>query len=220
MHGVRVDRRYEILDERARTYFYLIERAPEIVDIRESWPILDINGTLRLSQKFGVNHPRHDIFPEPFRVDFPITETGPDGMRYRAVALVARPNHMGVRDQRLKQVQQHWCNDNDIGWALVETSRLDRTVLDTLRFVRAWYRHRYVPDVTIADSFAKSFMDRYQNNLVLEQLVESARKHLLIRPDTALDLFRYCAWSRRTPISLTDRVAKNCPLVLHKSADA
>ncbi|WP_341318483.1 hypothetical protein WN982_25960 [Paraburkholderia sp. IMGN_8] len=219
VHGILVDRRYEILDDRARTYFFLIERSRHIADIRETWPILDIDSTLRLSQKFKVNHPRHDIFPEPLSVDFLITETGPADVRYRAVALVGC-HHMSIRDRRLKQVQQQWCNDHDIDWTLVDTSQLDRTVLDALRFVRAWYRHRYVPDGRIADLFAENFMAQYQNNLVLDDLVELARKKLRIRADTALDLFRFCAWSHRIPVSLTDRIAKNRPVVLRKVNDA
>ncbi|MGF6605798.1 hypothetical protein OKW45_000698 [Paraburkholderia sp. WSM4175] len=212
--GIRVGRRYEILDERARTYFFLLERIQEITDIREAWPILDINGTLQLCSKFRVNHPQHDIFPEPICVDFLISERGPEGLKFRAVALVRNPARMTVRDQRLKQVAQQWCNDRGIDWSLVETSALDRTVLDSLRFIRGWYRHRLVPDPEIALKFARLFMDHYQNNLVLGELVELVRKSLRIRPDTALDLFRYCAWCRLIPVALTGRIAKNCPVIL------
>jgi hypothetical protein len=35
VHGIRVGRRYEIPDQRSKTYFYLLERVHEIVDIRE-----------------------------------------------------------------------------------------------------------------------------------------------------------------------------------------
>ncbi|MCX4173717.1 MULTISPECIES: TnsA endonuclease N-terminal domain-containing protein [Paraburkholderia] len=214
VHGIRIDRRYEILDERARIYFFLLERVLEIVDIRESWPILDINGTVRLCCQFDVTHSKHDIFPEPICVDFLLTERGPDGLKFRAVALSADSRRMSARNQRLKQVARQWCNDHGIGWSLVDTSKLDRTVLDSLRFIRGWYRHRYVPDPQVADTFAKFFMDHYQNNLVLDELVESVRKVLRIPPDTALDIFRYCAWSHRIPLSLTGRIAKNCPVIL------
>lgn len=216
VHGIRIDRRYELPDERARTYFFLIERASEIVDIRERWPILDINSTLRLSQKFLVNHPQHEIFPEPLVLDFLITEMGPAGLRHRAVSLQSRPDRLAVRERRLNQIQQQWCKEHDIDWTVADTSRLDRTVLDALRFLRAWYRLRYVPDAAQADSFAEGFLRRYKKNLVLDQLVESTRKTLRIGPDIALDLFRYCGWSHRIPVSLTARISKNCPLVLQK----
>jgi hypothetical protein len=214
VHGIRIDRRYEILDERARTYFFLLGRVPTIVDIRERWPILDIDSTLRLSYKFDVNHPKHDIFPEPITVDFLITERGPDGPEYRAAALAEDTHRLSVRNQRLKKVARQWCNDHEIGWTLVDTSQLNRTVLDSLRFIRGWYRHRYVPDPVIAERFAKFFMDHYGSNLVLNELIELARKNMRIRPDTALDLFRYCAWCRLIPISLTGHIAKNCPVIL------
>ncbi|WP_429446197.1 hypothetical protein [Paraburkholderia sp. 40] len=207
VHGIRIDRRYEILDERARTYFFLLERVPTIINIRESWPIVDINSTLRLSYKFGVNHPKHDIFPEPITVDFLITEMGPEGPEYRAAALAADTQRLSIKNQRLKEVARQWCNDHGIGWTLVDTSQLDRTVLDSLRFIRGWYRHRYVPDPVTAERFAKFFMNHYPSSLVLNELVELARKNMRLRPDTALDVFRYCAWSRLIPISLTGHIA-------------
>jgi TnsA endonuclease N terminal len=142
VHGIRVDRRYELLDQRALTYLFLLERVPEIVDVRESWPILDINSTLRLCSEFGVSYPKHDIFPEPISLDFLITATASEGVTFRAVALVENPAQIPVRNQRLKQVAQQWCNEHGIGWSLVGTSALDRTVLDSLRFIRGWYRHR------------------------------------------------------------------------------
>ena len=214
VHGIRVDRRYEILDQRARTYFYLLERMPEIVDIRESWPILDINDTVELCCKFDVTHPKHDIYPEPICVEFLITENGPDGPRFRAAALSANPARMSARSQRLKQVAQNWCTDHGIEWSLVDTSKLDRTVIDSLRYLRGWYRHRYVPDPKVADTFAEFFMNHYQNNTVLGELVEAVRKIMRVPPDAALDMFRYCAWSHRIPISLTGRISKNCPVIL------
>jgi hypothetical protein len=154
------------------TYLLLLERVPEIVDVRESWPILDINSTLRLCSEFGVSHPKHDIFPEPISLDFLITETASEGVTFRAVALVENPARITVRNQRLKQVAQQWCDEHGIGWSLVGTSALDRTVLDSLRFIRGWYRHRVAPDSEIAFKFAKLFMDHYQNNLVLSEVVD------------------------------------------------
>lgn len=219
VHGIRIDRRYEILDQRARTYFFLLERVSTIADIRERWPILDIDSTLRLSYKFGVNHPKHDIFPEPITVDFLITEMGPEGPEYRVAALAENTHRLSVRNQRLKQVAQQWCNDHEIGWTLVDTSRLDRTVYDSLLFIRGWYRHRFVPDSVIAERFAKFFMSHYRSNLVLNELVEMARKNMRLRPDAALDVFRYCAWCRLIPISLTGHIAKNCPVIL-QAADS
>ncbi len=112
------------------------------------------------------------------------------------------------------QVTRQWCADHEIDWTVVDTSGLDRTVIDALRFIRGWYINRFQPDPEIADTFAKLFLDRYQNNLLLNELIELVRKDLRIGPEVALNLFRYCAWSHRIPVSLRARLAKNCPVSL------
>jgi hypothetical protein len=220
VHGIRVDRRYEILDERARAYFYLLERREEISDVQEKWPILDIDRTLQLAGEFDVDHPLHEIFPEPICVDFLIKEGSTPGSGYRAAALAGSVNTISERNQRLLLIQQRWCQEHSIDWTLVDTSRLNKTVLDSLHFVRSWYRHRLDPDTKIADSFAKCFLDTYERNVVLDRLVETSRKRLRLASETALDLFRYCAWSRRIPVSLEHRIAKNCPVTLQRDCDA
>ncbi|AXF01947.1 hypothetical protein CUJ88_26630 [Paraburkholderia hospita] len=94
--------------------------------------MLDINRTLRLAQDFGVNHPLHGIFPEPLIVDFLITEKCSSGMHFRAVSLVTRAADLKRREQSLMRIQQQWCIEQGIEWTLVETDRLDRTVLTLL----------------------------------------------------------------------------------------
>lgn len=215
VHGIRVARRYEIPDTRKRTYFYLLERVDEIVDIRELWPILDLNRTLRLAQDFGVNHPLHGIFPEPVIVDFLITEKCSSGLRFRAVSLVPRAADLKRRDQSLMRIQQQWCIERGIEWTLVETDPLDRTVLDSLRFIRSWYRHRYVADSQVTKSFADCFMSEHRRDAELKQLINSTARRMRLDPQSALDVFRYCAWSHQIPVSLTSRIAPNCPLVLN-----
>lgn len=219
VHGIRVDRRYEILDERARTYFFLLEREESIVDIREKWPILDIDRTLELAAKFEVRHPLRDIAPEPLCIDFLLKEALRSGFAYRATILINSIKKIDDRRQRLLRVQQQWCQEHAIDWTLVDTSSLDKTVLDSLRFIRSWHRHRLVPNQERADSFARTFLHGYERNVVLQVLVETARKRLRLPPDAALDLFRYCAWSHRIPVSLAHRIAQNCPVRLLEDGD-
>lgn len=170
---------------------------------------------MRLAQDFGVNHPLHGIFPEPLIVDFLITEKCSSGLHFRAVSLVTRAADLKRREQSLMRIQQQWCIEQGIEWTLVETDRLDRTVLDSLRFIRLWYRHRYVADNQVTKIFADCFMSQYRRDVLLKQLINSPAQHIRLDPQLALDVFRYCAWSYQIPVSLTSRIAQNCPLVLN-----
>ncbi|RQS23208.1 hypothetical protein DIE06_02910, partial [Burkholderia sp. Bp8998] len=143
-----------MLSEKETTYFYLKERQPEVVDIREHWPILDLDRTLQLSRACGINHPMHDDMPEPFTLDFLITEQTETGLTYRASCLSPVSESAGERTERLLQVQYRWCHENGIGWFRVDTSQFNRVILHNLRYIRSWFRHQYCVDETSANAYA------------------------------------------------------------------
>ncbi|WP_429486013.1 hypothetical protein [Paraburkholderia youngii] len=217
MHGIRVSRNYELTDAASVTLFYLLERQRTIKDIRERWPILDLSRTLQLAYQFGVAHPCRRGVPEPLTFDFLITEQRSE-KAYKAVNLLHAEKSLDVREQSLLMIRQAWCNERGVVWALVDSSAISQTVVDTLRFVRTWYVHRYTPNAAIAKRFSERFLKEYATNVLLEDLVEKTGRALGLRPEARLDTFRYCAWADQIPVSLTHRMARNLPLVLRQRA--
>ncbi len=45
--GIKIKRVFQVFSEQEATYLFLSERNPKVVDIRENWPILDIDWTLQ-----------------------------------------------------------------------------------------------------------------------------------------------------------------------------
>jgi hypothetical protein len=212
--GVKIPRPYELLSEKETTYFYLTERQRAVVDIREHWPILDLERTLQLSRAYGINHPMHDDMPEPLTLDFLITERSEAGLTYRASCLSPVSESHTERGERLLQVQYRWCQENGISWFRVDTSQFNRLILHNLRYIRSWFRHRYCVDEITADAYAATFLAAYQRNIPLHMLLATVAQHIHQSETAALDTFLYCAWSDRIPIALTRRVAINAPIVL------
>ncbi|WP_080428285.1 TnsA endonuclease N-terminal domain-containing protein [Burkholderia ubonensis] len=219
VRGVKIDRVYQLLSEKETTYFYLKERQPEVVDIREHWPILDLDRTLQLSQACGINHPMHDGMPEPFALDFLITEQSETGINYRACCLSPMSDSPTKRSEGLLQVQSRWCQENGIAWYWVDISQFDRVILHNLRYIRSWFRHQYCIDEAAADAYAAIFLAAYQRNIPLHMLLAITAQHMHQSETDALDTFLYCAWSGRIPITLTHRLAINAPVVLGRDAN-
>src|SRR5579859_517756 len=104
--GIVVDRTHHLLSALEATYFYLIERRPQTVDILEQWPILDIDGTLKLTQLRGVRHPFKGPYPEPFTIDLLIAERTATGLHYRA-ASIKSPEDANDSDVRRRLAVEH-----------------------------------------------------------------------------------------------------------------
>lgn len=212
--GVFSGRSHHLLSELEATYFFLVERNPGTVEIREQWPILDIDKTLELCSRFGVRPRTRGGFPEPFTLDFLITERVNGQLKHRA-ASVKSPEDAKDPDKRLRLAVEHaWCQDRGIAWTLVDTQRFDKTMLETLRFMRGWFRHQYAPDASLEDSFVRQFVaHRAPNQLLSDMLARVARS--IRQPITRVeDAFRYCTWSGRIKPSLAHKLAMDLPVVL------
>jgi hypothetical protein len=64
--GIRITREFQLLSSLEETYYFLLERDPHVVDIREQFPILDLSATMRLCAQHGVEHTFRKGHPDPF----------------------------------------------------------------------------------------------------------------------------------------------------------
>ncbi len=211
--GINIRRPFHLLSELEATYFFLAERKAITVDLMEQWPIFDIDRTLELSARFGVQHPRKRGFPEPFTIDFLISEDTGGGVKHRAASIKSADDARDPSMRRRLAVERAWCAERGIPWTLVDTSHFSKRLLSNLRFMRGWFRHGYKPDTRQADCFAAAFQSTYAPNVCLGELIQRAAKPLRLCDDTADDLFRYCAWTGRIAVSLHSELTLDRPLV-------
>ncbi|MFC0660602.1 MULTISPECIES: TnsA endonuclease N-terminal domain-containing protein [Alcaligenaceae] len=214
VRGIRTSRSVHLLSKIETTYFFLLERRRTTQDCREQFPILEITRTLELCEELGVRHPHKGFYPEPFTIDFMVTELI-DGKPYFRAASIKTPND-ATNPSVLNRlaVEHRWCAEHNIPWTLVDTSAFDDTLLKNLRFMRAWFLHRHIPDYPQAIRFAACFLDIYRRNTLLDEIVHDVCQRLHLPINSGHDTFRFCAWSGLIPISLSHGLALNLPLVL------
>jgi hypothetical protein len=213
--GIIVPRPYNLLSEIETTYFYLMERKPSTVDIQEQWPILDIDRTLELCAEYGIRHNFRSSNPEPFTIDFLVTSKNNQGELSVRAASIKTPEDASNHDIRARLLIEYvWCLEREIPWTLVDTSKFNKTMLANLRFMRTWYRHRYLSNPENEALFIKNFHLSYRRNTLLEELIQHTSKILRLSRDTALDIFRYCAWSNLIDVSLQHPLALDKPIIL------
>lgn len=215
--GIIIPRIYHLLSRPERTYFHYLERQPDVVDIREQFPILDIEGTLKLCAELGVRHSWEGSFPKPFTFDFLVTRKTSNGLIYQARSIKTPEDAQKPRVRANLNVEYQWSNRRKLDWQLVDTSGFTDDVRSTLIFMRSWYLHQYTPDQDIAERFTLVFRDLYRPNAPLKELLEQCAKQIKRSYSLAQNDFRYCAWSGRIPVKLNSRLAMNLPVTLESA---
>ncbi|OEZ61270.1 TnsA endonuclease N-terminal domain-containing protein [Duganella sp. HH105] len=212
--GIQVDRHYDLLSELEVTYFFLLERRQGVLDIREQFPILDIPRTLELCSQLNVQHKYVGIYPEPFTIDFIVTENIDGKVSHRAASIKSAADAQDPAVRQRLAVEKMWCQEKGIQWSLVDTSQFSKTLLENLRFIRAWFLHRYKPEDAEIAQFLNMFSAQYSKSMTLNAIIAATARAINRDEAVTLDMFRYCAWRNFIHVSLSSSVALNRPLIL------
>lgn len=142
--GITIPRVYHLLSMPERIHFHLLDRQTDVIDIREQFPILDLNETLAICSELGVKHTHHGFFPEPFTLDFLITRQTRSGLMHQARSIKTVVDAAIPKIRLRLKVEHKWCEQNSIDWKLVDTTEYTTDLLSTLTFMRGWSLQRHV----------------------------------------------------------------------------
>lgn len=212
--GITIPRTYHFLSKPERIYFHLLDRQPDVVDIREQFPILALAETQKLCAELGVRHPARGRFPEPFTFDFLITRNINGELIYEARSVKTPEDANDEKVRARLNVEYQWSIRHGLDWKLVDTSGFTSDLHSTLIFMRGWVSHHYRPDEGIAQAYAHEFMAQYEPNVPLKVLITACAKRMKRGYSLAQNDFRYCAWSGLIPVKLTSKLTLHLPVTL------
>ncbi|WP_373989749.1 TnsA endonuclease N-terminal domain-containing protein [Duganella sp. BuS-21] len=164
--------------------------------------------------QLGVRHKYKGSYPEPFTIDFLITEDIDGKTSYRAASIKSADEANAPEIRQRLAVEKLWCQEIGIEWTLVDTTKFSKTLLENLRFIRAWFLQRYRPDEVLISQFLTAFFAQYSKSMTLGTIITAAAHAIAQDENVTLDMFRYCAWRNLIRVSLTHSIALNQPLIM------
>jgi hypothetical protein len=204
----------------AEAYLYLLERQPDVVDIRELFPILDLPATLKLCAKLEIQHELRGVAQEPFLIDFLITRQVGNQLVYSARSLETATGPVPGRRLEEFRLQYAWCKAVKIDWKPVNVSGLTPTVIESLDFIRGWHREMYVPEREAIELFSQTFERVYRLGSTLSELMEDVSSRTGESVERCRNHFRYAGWARFIDVDLRYGLALNKPVKLHAAPEA
>ncbi len=212
--GLKTGRVHDLPSASHRALFMLNERRSDVLDIREGFPILQLDHTLQLCAQMGVAHPKKDGLPDPVVIDFLITRRIEDELVFQAQTLFSGSALDAGQQPSLLDVQRAWCQPKGIDWYGVSTTELTQTVVDTLDFFRGWVRHRYVPDDGEVLRVVSAFGKMHSPSESLRELITRCARRIRIEYSRCENAVRYAGWTGAIRIDPFSEVSLDSPLIL------
>jgi hypothetical protein len=88
--GLTIQREYQLRNNQEYYYFRILDLCPTIVDIREHYPITEIDETLEIANRLGIKHPTKPVSNQPEVLTIEYFITIEEGLRRRYEAHLFR----------------------------------------------------------------------------------------------------------------------------------
>lgn len=135
IYSSKTERVHHLLSNNERYYFYLLEWADQVIDIREQFPLSDVQTAMEIADSAGIKYPKDNIsgFPYVMTCDFMVTTQS--GLRARTVKQAAELN--SPRTVEKLEIERRYWKRLGIDWKIVTEKDIPVQKAKEIEWVRS-----------------------------------------------------------------------------------
>lgn len=162
--GRKTGRIHHLLSRNETAYFFILDSSDKVIDIREQFPLLGLDETVRIAESAGIRHPRDpkSLYPYVLTSDFVIT-TGDGRTCVRSVKEAARLSDMRVREKL--EIERRYWTERGADWKIVTEDAIDFQKARNIEWLRKGeYLCRMLPDGVEEEAVLSYFLELYEDS--------------------------------------------------------
>lgn len=206
VRGNTTGRIHHLLSNMELSYFYLLDWSEKVLDIREQYPILEVDAAIEIADKAGIHYPYDNVsgFPYILTSDFLIIT--PDGEMVRSI----KP-HKQLKEPRVREkleIERRYLKQKGIDWKLVTENEIDYQKSRNIEwFFQAGDLRENFEEPEVFEECLSYFEYAYLNTgqPVLE-LARDTERYFQIEAGYGLRVFQYLAISRRIQVCMSGTI--------------
>ncbi|HLV97038.1 MAG TPA: TnsA endonuclease N-terminal domain-containing protein [Ktedonobacterales bacterium] len=138
--GLKTQRVHHLLSTLELAFFYLAEWSPLVVDIREQYPLFEVEETCLIAERCGLWHPLHptDRTPLVLTTDFLLTVQR-DGERVLLARTIKPTKDLSQRMLEKFEIERRYWAARGISWKIVTERELPTTFTQNMHLLHAHY---------------------------------------------------------------------------------
>jgi hypothetical protein len=211
-------RTYHLLSQLETDWLYALHALPGVIDIREQFPLLELEETLAVADQLGIAHPTDPATKEPCvpTTDFLVTLT--DGARETDIAIAIKPAAELGSSRTLEklEIERIYWSARNINWRVLSEKELPKPLVKNLRWI---YPHLDL--VSSGGSFTVADVKRIRAAMepmvlkgdeTLVAVTAACDDRLGVQTGSALCVVRHLIATGAWPVDLTVEIDPRQPL--------
>ena len=161
--GKKTGRIHHLLSRNEMAYFFILDSSDKVIDIREQFPLLGVDETVRIADGAGIRHPRDpkSLYPYVITSDFVITTR--EGICVRSVK---ESDMLADRRTREKlEIERRYWAERGVDWKIVTEEGIDFQKARNLEWLRkGTYLEQMLPDNLDENEVLAHFLGLYDSS--------------------------------------------------------
>lgn len=218
IQGIKVNREHHMLSEHESCFFYIAEFCDSVIDIREQFPLLPLDLSVKIAKTFGVDHPivPGSKSPNVMTTDFVLTRS--DGMNtwYEAVSVKPVEKLTDKRTAEKLDIERNWWQLQGVPFHLFVMTEQNQIQSKNIQWVTAPVRQgRKFPTDLVESALALIS----PGTVLTEEICDGFVREFEIEHDDALVLLKTLIATKMVDVDLDKPIADTGILKIIKIPD-
>lgn len=220
--GITTGRQHELMSDMERDYFYFLDFADEIIDIREQYPLLPIEDTLAIALELGIKHPEDPQTHEPIvmTTDFLITINKDGKFIDVARTIKIKDDLLNKRVLEKFDIERQYWKRKEIDWAIITDEEIDKVVAHNISFVHGYKEIENIDSfLEISSLEIKDFIYEFVKRIIddkrsMRSICSEFDDDMHLEKGSGLSIFKYLVINKIIDISLKEKIDVNKNIVI------
>ena len=207
--GWKTNREHHLLSDQERRVFYLFEWSPKVVDIREQYPLDDLELAIKIAEDMGWKYPCDHETGVPFilTTDFMLT-LKQNGEKRQVVRTVKSSEELAKKKviERL-ELERRYYHAKGIEWGVITEKGIPKVLVDNLEWIHGSYWLEGTPEMDTENLklLAETLKKRLQElNAPIQQVTNNLDQENNLENGTFFSLFKYLLARKQVEIDMSE----------------
>lgn len=191
--------------------FYILEWSDKVIDIREQYPLIDLERAQRIAREIGINYPtdKKSGMPYVLTTDFMITQNVGGSEEY--IARTVKPASELAKKSVISkfEIERRYWKELNIDWGIITEKEIPLVLANNISLIHSDYYFEPTEDLTENQMLAialelKDRLKRYNTTVV--NITKSLDKELRLEAGTSLRIFKYLVARKEVLLNMNVKI--------------
>lgn len=210
--GWKSNRVHHFFSDHETRYFYLLEWSDIVVDIREQFPLLEIEEALKIADYMGIKYPKDPETNCPYvlTTDFMIT-LNHEGKEIYIARSIKPSTELDKRRviEKLEIERRYWASKN-VDWGIVTEKEIPTALAKNIEWIYTAYRINPAEEMTNKDLIELSSVLKYKlrqaRDSSIREITSNLDKEMNLEIGTSLYVFKHLLSRKELVLDMGEKI--------------